>query len=364
MEIAKTLKKRLLFVNQWQFGYHIDYVQYCKYLKNDFDITFLCWDYKIKKLEESDINIIYISRDGNIFKRNIHFIRSVIRFIAQHNFDFIFIHYFRGVSLISFLSNRKKQPIHLDIRSGAISYNKLRNILYNANLKIESLFFNSVSIISEGLRKKLRVNKNSFILPLGANPIDVNRRTNNKIHLLYVGTFVGRHIEDTIEGVGLYLKSHPEADIFYTIIGDGSVKEKNELEKRILKYGLQKHINLEGYVAHSELSKFYQTANVGISYIPLTSFYEYQPATKTFEYLMAGMPVIATGTYENKKIVNDQNGLFIDDNPLSFADSLKLIYNKIEDFNESIIRESVAEYKWESIVKKLKDYILSVCDVI
>lgn len=104
------MKKKLLFVNQWQYGYHIDYVQYCRYLKNDFDITYLCWDYETKKIGESGINLIYISRKGNVISRNIRIVRNVINYAKQNFFDLIFIHYFRGCSLIS-LFCKKEQKI-------------------------------------------------------------------------------------------------------------------------------------------------------------------------------------------------------------------------------------------------------------
>ena len=128
---------------------------------------------------------------------------------------------------------------------------------------------------------------------------------------------------------------------------------------KISKFGMKKNVDLEGYVQHNALRPYFEKANVGVTYIPITPYFEYQPATKTFEYLMAGMPVIATGTFENKQIVNKQNGVIIADDPLSFANSIELLYDRIGDFDDSLIRESVIEYKWETIVSKLKDFIYS-----
>jgi glycosyltransferase involved in cell wall biosynthesis len=351
------MKKKILFVNQSQYGYHIDYVQYCKYLKKDFEITFICWDYNRKKIEESGIIVLYISRKGNIITRNFRFIRSILECLKQKKYDLTFINYFRGSSLISLL-NKIQQPLHLDIRTGSVSKNTIKRNIYNSILRFESHFFKRISIISTGLRQMLGINKNAYILPLGANPICVKRNINHKLHLLYVGTLSGRRIEDTIKGMSLFLLAQPKADIFYTIVGDGWQNEKQNLQNKIIQLGLQEHFYLSGYVPYNELISFYETSNIGVSYIPITPYYEYQPATKTFEYLMAGMPVIATETYENMLVVNGSNGVLIKDNPESFANGIAIINDNIKKYNENIIRKSVENYEWSPIIQSMKEKIL------
>jgi glycosyltransferase involved in cell wall biosynthesis len=350
-------KKKLLIVNQTQFGYHSGNLQYCKYLKEEFDISFVSWDYKKPEMIESEIAIHYVSRKGNILKRNIRFILFVLQLLKRQEYSFTYIQYFRGSSFIPFYY-WGNQKLHLDIRTGSVSVNKLNRILFNSVLRFESFFFKSISIISTGLRKRLRINKNAYILPLGANPVYVNRQSTNKLHLLYIGTFENRRIEDTIIGIHQFLKELPMADIHYTIIGDGWHNEKESFQRLINKLNLQKHIELKGYIPYNELLKFYETANVGVSYIPITSYFEFQPPTKTFEYLMAGMPVIATQTYENMQVISENNGVLIKDTPESFAEGIRILYNNISSFNEIIIRKSVENYQWSEIIQKMKAMIL------
>lgn len=351
------MKKKLLFVNQSQFGYHIDYIQYCKYLKEDFEITYLCWDYNRKRIDEPGIKIKYVSRNGNIVTRNVKFILSILECLKQQNYDLVFIHYFRGSSIIPLL-NKIQQPLHLDIRTGNVSKNVFKRNIYNAILRLESRFFKRISIISIGLRQMLGIAKKASILPLGANPIYVNRNTKYKLHLLYVGTLSGRRIEDTIEGMKLFLTDQPKADIYYTIVGDGWQNEKQNLQNRIIRLKLEKYFYLSGYVPSNELIHFYETANVGVSYIPQTPYYEYQPATKTYEYLMAGMPVIATKTFENLQVINQQNGLLIEDSPESFASGIAEIYNDKFSFKEELLRKSVENYNWNRIIQSMRETIL------
>lgn len=351
------LKKSLLFANQSQYGYHIDYVQYCKYLKSDFDIIFFCWDYGREKISETDIKIYYISRKGNIIKRNIRFIIKLLNYINHSNNDFVFIHYFIGSSLITLFAKDKKK-LHLDIRTGSDSQNVLKRNIYNSVLRIESLFYKSKSIISLGLRNLLHISKTSHILPLGANPSSIQFKCQHRLHLLYVGTFDNRRIEDTINGFYLFLEQNTQADIHYTIVGSGMKNESENLQRLIIQKGLQSYIDLTGYVLHHQLSQFYELSNAGVSYIPRKPYYEFQPATKTFEYLMSGMPVIATQTYENKQIINELNGILINDSPISFANGIHKLYNSIHTFDKNEIKKSVKNYEWERIVDAMKKTIL------
>ena len=208
------------------------------------------------------------------------------------------------------------------------------------------------------MRTYLKVRGDAYILPVGASSIPVVRYVKNKIELLYIGTFANRNIEDTIEGLGMFVRKNSSVNISYTIIGDGSVSELESIKKNIKKYSLEKYVSLMGYVPHSELVNYYEKSSVGVSYVPITPYFNFQPSTKTFEYLMAGMPVIATGTYEHRQIINDVNGIIIDDTPESFANAITQLHESITGYKEQKIRSSVAEYEWTKIVTGMKNSIL------
>jgi glycosyltransferase involved in cell wall biosynthesis len=95
--------------------------------------------------------------------------------------------------------------------------------------------------------------------------------------------------------------------------------------------------------------------------VPMTPYFEYQPVTKLFEYMLSGMPVIATNTYENRLIVNENNGVLINDTSEDFCNGLLTIYNKRNSFNSSEIRRSVESYTWGNIVNtNLKPYLMGL----
>lgn len=354
------MKKNILFINQNQFGYHITYYKYCDHLpKDEYNITFLCWDYGRSRISMNGIIVNYSSRKGNILQRNIMFIKQARTLIRRGSFDVVFVKYFRGCFLLPLLCS-KKQYFHLDIVTGGISKNDFNRSLYNHILKFESRFFSNVSTISEGLKRVLKLSDKTKIFPLGADPVRIHRIPKARISLLYVGIISRRNIIDTVEGVRLFLKNRPLADIHYSIIGGDWNNESDELRLKIKRDKLENIIELYGYIPHAELPGFYANANTGVSYIPIVPWYEFQPATKTFEYLMAGIPVIATSTYENKKIINSCNGLLINDNPISFSEALGKMYDNITSYSEEEIRKSVSQHTWDKIVSGLKDYLSDI----
>lgn len=41
-------------------------------------------------------------------------------------------------------------------------------------------------------------------------------------------------------------------------------------------------------------------------YVPITDYYEYQPPTKTFEYVLSGLLCLATATSSNKEVITEE----------------------------------------------------------
>ena len=70
------------------------------------------------------------------------------------------------------------------------------------------------------------------------------------------------------------------------------------------------------------------------------------------------MPVIATHTSENKKVVHTKNGVLVGDSKENFYSGLKEIFEKKHLFDSSKIRNEAISYTWENIViKNLKPYL-------
>ena len=80
------------------------------------------------------------------------------------------------------------------------------------------------------------------------------------------------------------------------------------------------------------------------------------------EYLLAGMPVIATSTTKNKELVDLENGELIEDNPDAVYDGLKLIFSRLSQFNSTEIIERNKKFTWKNIVET--EYLPYLNDII
>jgi glycosyltransferase involved in cell wall biosynthesis len=171
-----------------------------------------------------------------------------------------------------------------------------------------------------------------------------------------------RNIKDTVEGFFRFFKEYENLiEMNYTIIASGTVKERNSIVSKINDLGMNGHISFKGSIRSFELDEFYKISNVGVSYIPVTDYFDHQPPLKTYEYLMNGLPVIATGTEQNKLLINTGNGVIIEDSSDGFYMGLNLIFNNRLSYKSENIQAESLEYSWETIIKENVIPIIETC---
>ena len=118
----------------------------------------------------------------------------------------------------------------------------------------------------------------------------------------------------------------------------------------ITKYDANDCIHLIGKVPHDKLSTYFDLSNVGLSFVPITEYYNDQPPTKTYEYCLSGICCIATATRINKNLINKRNGILIDDTVESIKKGIEYFWTNREKFNSTEIRNSLQECTWKNIV--------------
>jgi len=351
------MKKKVLIINPNQFGYHSDTYYYCKYLKESYYITYIGWNHNLPKIETPGVQAVYVKRNGNIIVRSIRFMRYAFKELRDEP-AIVFIKYFKLVSLALLLLKPNYNYV-LDIRTGSVHKNSLIRRLQDSGLRFEARFFKSVTVISESLSEKFGLKHKSHILPLGADIISMRNKSFDELNLLYVGTLYNRNIENTIRGFKkFYEEFKGQIPLNYIIIGSGPGNEEADLKNLITQLGLSEAVRIAGSIPHDQLTPHFDISNVGVSYVPLTDYYDVQPVTKTFEYLLSGMPVIATNTSENRKVISQNNGVLIGENPEDFYLGLKEIFDRRRLFDSGNIRNASMDYTWENIVQdNLKNYL-------
>lgn len=344
-------KPKLIYINRNQFGYHIGAYMHCKYSKNLLSIIFICFDSGYPKVEESGVKVIYVKDRENRLTNGVFFSLCCIYHILI-NRSKIFIQYFPGCSWFKRLFFWKEMV--LDIRSISVSTNQKTNLKYDQKITVSASFFDHVTVITESVRDHLNIpQKKASILPIGTNINSSSKKDfRGALNLLYIGTFNNRNINQTIEGLATFIKRNPDQLISYYLVGDGSKHEVSNIRNLISTNNLGKIVRLLGYKRHDEIQDLWDFCQIGVSYVPIAKGYNLQPPTKTFEYLGAGMAVIATKTHENMRVINDKNGVLIEDSPLMFSQGLERMILNRNFYNSDLIRESVEDYKWDLIVEK------------
>lgn len=343
------MKRDLLLIHKTQFGYLTDVYKWCEYLRHKYSITVVSLNQSYKQIPMSGIKVVDVC-GTNYFIRGMKFLYVCLREIYK-NKGSIIIQYFNEVSLLRRIFPKKK--IVLDIRTLSVNPDCQVRDKENNKLKSELTKYFKLSVISEGVKRQLGENANgAIVVPLGAEPRYSDELRSKSAHLLYVGTLYNRRIEDTIIGLKIFVDRNQDSEILYDIVGDGPNGELDELKKLVRKFDLTQVVRFHGRIPNSELGFFLDKANIGISYIPMTQYYDYQPPTKTFEYVLSGLLCLATQTEANKEIVSNKNGVLINDNPNDFATGLERCCRLLSNTPPEQIRNSLKEYSWKNIVNQ------------
>lgn len=353
--------KKILFISKGQYGYNTDLQKYIEYLTDEYQVTLINVNKDLPKINNNNAEIIYFQKSKAKFLTRLRLIVKSVFYIYSTKPDYIFIKYFLGCSFLRLSCLRKK--IIVDIRTATIGDNMRKRRFRDMFLSFETNIFKHISIISEGLIEKLRLNKKkTYVLPLGADRIveEPNQSERRRMDVLYIGILDYRNIHETIEGFReFYIQHKSEIPCRYTIIGFADNKEYEEaITSTIEKYGLNDVVSFVGRKKYEELGPFLESHNIGVSYVPITEYFQHQPPTKTYEYIQNGLVCIATNTFENRKVINESNGILIKEGAMEFYKGLEHIYQNLDKYDSRKISESAAKYSWKNIVDNiLKPYI-------
>lgn len=345
--------KSVLFVIPEQFGYSAGYYYYCKYLLlKGFEVGVICVDQNKTKINLSGNFFVKYVQNTNQLQYRFGLLYNA--YIVKDKYDVLIFKYFTGVSISSlwFLKSER----YLDIRTGSVRSNIGLRIIEDLALRFESLFFKRIFILSVDLAAKLRLpNRKIIYLPLGSDELSMNKKNyTESLNLLYIGTLNQRELHKCIEGLGKFYNEYSKKiKITFDIIGKGSKEDIMLINNFIEDYNLNEIVKLHGEFSHEDSKVFFEKCNYGVSYIPITEYYNYQPPTKTYEYVLSGLVCIGTNTYANRRIINKNNGVLHDDNPEAFKNALVAIYNNRYKYNSTEIKITLKDYYWANIVENI-----------
>lgn len=176
--------------------------------------------------------------------------------------------------------------------------------------------------------------------------------------ILYQGALnVGRGIEHIIEAMQFINDAH------FLIVGDGDISQ--QLKTLTAQLQLQNKVTFTGKIPLEELINYTKLATVGISLQDDTGLsYRYVLPNRLFDYIHAGVPVLASALPEMSIILNAYNiGVLAENhNPTYLAEKLNFILNDTE--SRKIWKENLIFAKrdlcWENEEQKLESIYKSV----
>lgn len=347
--------KKILIINTKQFGHHTDsYKISLNLTKRKHRVTYLCFDQGLAKITVPDVQIIYIEKKS-YFYDYFSFIKLAINLSKEH--DVAHVVYFKFCVFLCLINN-----VVLDIRTLSVNKSAVKRMVLDTVLKFESLFFSKIIAISDGIARKLPKNKRVKVIGLAADTISDNDKDFSFLRLLYVGTLENRRIEVTVEGLSLFLKRNKTSiSIQYTIVGSGPTLETLKIFEAIKKNNLEDIVRVVGHVPVDKLQMYFETSNIGISFIPITAFYNHQPPTKTYEYIKSGLFTLASKTRANQDIINEANGVLINDTIQDFATGIEKIVNKLPEINSPNVRETLKNVDWMTITTNFEQAYFEKC---
>lgn len=177
-------------------------------------------------------------------------------------------------------------------------------------------------------------------------------------HILYLGGM--SKIRGTYELIKVFtrvIKKYPEWKLYLV----GTIMPASfdrEIEKLIEKSNIRQHIKLIPWVSFEEKEKYSKQASIGVvTYLPYANNISCLP-NKLFEYMSAGLPVIASNFPLYKEVVEGSAcGITVD--PANIKEVAKAIEylikrpEKARKMGENGKRAVLEKYNWENESKKL-----------
>ena len=171
--------------------------------------------------------------------------------------------------------------------------------------------------------------------------------------ILYQGAVnVGRGLEWTIDAMPLV------ENAVLIIIGDGNII--HELKERVNNLQLNEKVFFLGRIAGSELYKYTPSADLGLCLLENRGLnYYYSLPNRIFDYLHAGVPVLATDFPEITHIVKNNNtGIIVNHyEPQYLAEIINDFFDK--GFDTTHFDETAKQFCWENEEKILLEILSS-----
>lgn len=133
-----------------------------------------------------------------------------------------------------------------------------------------------------------------------------NYKNREKYSLIYIGNlYEKRKLDFLIKVMRLVVDKIPLAKLL--IVGDGM--ENAKLINLTKQLDLTQNVKFFGHVHYSQIPKYLNLSSIGVSPIPPTLYFKLSSPLKLFEYMGAGLAIVANEEIlEQKKVLSESKG--------------------------------------------------------
>lgn len=256
-----------------------------------------------------------------------------------------------------------KRIFYVETSTPSVSRNKFVRLLTNFLLRTILKTYDHIGVASENTRDTLKIPLNKcYLHSLGYPEYAYSVKEFKDLRLFYLGTLNNRDIHKTIIGFNIFTSKYPNLNITYEIIGGGNEKYLSKFISTLQKHNSRELIHYHGFQSVEFVNNLIVKCNVGVAFVPIVEYYDKVSTTKAIEYLLAGMPVIATETTFAKTFIKPEAGVLCKDTPEDFARAIENIYLNRNKFNSDKIRKLYEKYSMSYIIKN--EYLPKLVSII
>jgi len=185
------------------------------------------------------------------------------------------------------------------------------------------------------------------------NGVALNENTHNfnaPVRLIYVGSVHEDRGRDVMfEAIAIANKQSKIAHL--TIVG-ASEAQYQYCHIALIKLGVTDSVTVHGRVAGHMIPNFMRQADAGICLWQDLPWYRFNPPTKLFEYLVAGLPVLASNIRTHTQYIQDGfNGIIFNYDSQSLAQAIQKMWQRRDELPQMKSRtyQASSAYLWGNI---------------
>lgn len=235
------------------------------------------------------------------------------------------------------------------------------SLIYQLSEKIGLVFIDRIIIAEDSYAKNYRGYNNVLAVrnyPIISPSKDARQDRHAQPTIIYVGLISEpRGVLELLESIELLKRKY--ATILLMLVGPvypTSLEEK--IQGLACQFDIEDNVRLVGRIDHEKVHEILQPCHVGVAVLHPTPNYLESLATKLFEYMTAGLPVVASNFPLWKEVVEGNScGLTVNPlDPWEIAGAIEYLLDhpdEAREMGENGRKAVLEKYNWENESKKL-----------